>query len=73
MTELPKKTPADQLACAERELALRRNVYPGWVKSGRMQQAKADFETAAMAAIVQTLERQLMLWEVSEEMKRPKT
>jgi len=63
-------TLSDQLACAKRELALRRNVYPGWVKSGRMKQAKADHEIESMAAIVQTLERQLMLWEVSEEMKR---
>lgn len=48
---------ADQLKCARRELAMRQRAYPQWVSRGRMAQAKADDETAAMAAIVATLEK----------------
>lgn len=47
----------DQIACARRELAMRRSAYPGWVRSGKMTQAKADHELACMAAIIDTLER----------------
>lgn len=47
-----------QIACARREVAMRRNVYPKWVKSGRMKQEQADHEIAVMDAIVFTL-RQL--------------
>jgi len=60
---------AEQLTCAKRELALRRNTYPKWVAGGRMTGATAERETAAMAAIVETLERCLLLEEVSEEMR----
>lgn len=45
-------TDAEKLACAERELRMRRKVYPGWVRLGRMLQEKADREIAVMAAIV---------------------
>lgn len=45
------------LACARRELALRRNVYPRWVGAKRMTQFKADDEIAAMDAIVRFLEK----------------
>lgn len=49
-------TPLPQLvACAERELALRRRVYPKWVLGGRMAPATAERETQAMADIVDTL------------------
>ena len=44
-----------QLECAERELRMRRRVYPRWVSEGRMEQGKADRELLAMAAIVETL------------------
>jgi hypothetical protein len=47
----------DQLACAKRELAMRRGVYPRWVENARLTQDKADKEIAAMEAIVETLER----------------
>ena len=47
----------EQLDAAKRELALRRRTYPRWVSAGKMKQAKADHEIAAMAAIVGTLER----------------
>jgi len=45
----------DQVKAARRELAMRRNVYPKWVKSGKMTQEKADQEIEAMRAICYTL------------------
>lgn len=39
-------------ACIERELKMRRRVYPRWVEAGRMTQAKADEEVAVMEAIL---------------------
>lgn len=51
----------DQLDAARRELALRRSVYPRWVSAGKMTKDKADHETAAMAAIVDTLQKCLDL------------
>lgn len=44
-----------QIACAERELKMRIRVYPRWVEAGKMKQADADAEIAAMQAIVATL------------------
>jgi len=37
--------------CAAREVLLRKRVYPGLVERGRMTQAEADREIAAMQAI----------------------
>lgn len=45
-------TYADKLACAERELKMRRNVYPPFVELGRMSEGKAAHEIACMEAIV---------------------
>lgn len=45
-----------QVKCAKRELALRINVYPGWVNGGRMNKFKAEEEIEAMRGIVKTLE-----------------
>jgi len=50
MITLPQK-----IQCVERELAMRRRVYPRWVSEGRMPQAKADDEIALMAAVLATL------------------
>lgn len=47
----------DQLKEAQRELALRKRAYPGFVQRGRLTQGQADYHLAVMAAIVQTLER----------------
>lgn len=44
-----------QAAACEREGQLRRRVYPRWVQNGRMTQAKADAEIAAMEAAAETL------------------
>ena len=46
---------SEQIKCAERELQIRRRVYPAWVTKGRMTEVQAAEEIAAMAAIVGTL------------------
>jgi hypothetical protein len=46
---------ADQLACVERELKLRRRLYPRRVEVGRLSQAKADQEIRDMEAVAETL------------------
>jgi hypothetical protein len=51
MADLLPITMADRLACVDRELALRRRVYPRWVAAGRMTQAKADREIELMQAV----------------------
>ena len=43
--------------CVIRELAMRRGVYPKFVRSGRMTQAQADREIAMMEAIVEHFRR----------------
>ena len=40
-----------KLKCVERELALRRNVYPKWVAQGKMTQAAAAKEIQIMEDI----------------------
>lgn len=49
----------DLLACAKRELALRKNVYPKWVKAGRYTADQARREVAMMEAIVEMLNGQI--------------
>jgi hypothetical protein len=49
-------TLGQQIACVEREIRMRERVYPGWVSGGRMSQAKADHEIAAMKAVLTTLQ-----------------
>jgi len=39
-------------AAIEREIKMRRRVYPRWVEAGRMSQAKADEEIAIMEAVL---------------------
>jgi hypothetical protein len=48
---------ARQLACAQRELALRERVYRSLVGRERMTLRQAEEEIACMWAIVQTLTR----------------
>ena len=48
----------DQIACVEREIAIRRRVYPRRVGNGAMSQDLADRETSTMSAVLETL-RQL--------------
>jgi hypothetical protein len=49
----------EQVACVEREIKMRRRVFPRWVEAGRMTQAKADAEIAAMEAVLATLQAQV--------------
>jgi hypothetical protein len=71
-SEQAKPSASEQLACARRELALRQSTYPKHVAGGRMTAELAGKETAAMAAIVETLDRCLLLEQVSEEIKHRK-
>lgn len=41
----------EKLKVLRRELALRRSLYPRWIKDGRIDQAKADREIEVMEAI----------------------
>lgn len=47
----------EQIAEVEREIAMRRRVYPGWVRAGRMDADTADRRIAAMQAVLDTLRR----------------
>jgi hypothetical protein len=47
----------EQIAEAQRELALRRRCYPGWVKTGKLTHEDANRQLLAMSEIVRTLER----------------
>jgi hypothetical protein len=56
--EPPDRVPiGQQIRCIARELALRRNCYPRWVKSGKMKQFEADRELESMEAVLETLKR----------------
>jgi hypothetical protein len=50
-------TLAEQIAEAQRELALRRKCDPAWVKSGKLDAGDAYSQLQAMQAIVRTLMR----------------
>ena len=41
----------EKLRCVEREIAMRRIVYPKWAASGKMKQTKADREIEVMEAV----------------------
>ena len=45
-----------QVECVRREIGMRKRVYPRWIASEKMTQAKADAEIAAMEAVLVTLE-----------------
>jgi hypothetical protein len=45
-------TTAQKVAALRREIALRRNVFPGRVRLGKMTQAEAYREIAVMEAIL---------------------
>lgn len=51
MTEEWRFTAGDLQRCAEREVAMRRKVYPRWVQNGRMSYKQAQEEIAKMQAI----------------------
>lgn len=45
----------EQIECVERELGLRKRVYPRRVGDGKMTQSLADKEIARMEAVLATL------------------
>lgn len=47
----------DQIKEVAREIALRRNVYRGWVKTGRLTQEASDKQIGAMEAVMETLKQ----------------
>jgi hypothetical protein len=47
----------EQIAEAQRELALRKRCYPAWVKSGKLDAGDARYQILCMEAIVRTLMR----------------
>ena len=47
----------EQIAEAQRELALRRKCYPAWVKSGKLTHEDAYHQLQCMEAIIRTLMR----------------
>ena len=51
---------ADQIREAQKELALKERVFPGWVKAGRLSMEDAYHRLAAQRAIVRSLETLLM-------------
>jgi hypothetical protein len=61
-------TLGEQIAEAQRELALRHQCYPGWVKSGKLDAGDAKYQLRVMEAIIRTLmqldaeQRQLSLF-----------
>jgi len=50
-----KITIDDQIKCAERELAMRKRVYPRWITAKKMSEEKANREIAVMESIIKTL------------------
>lgn len=53
---MSKPSLIELIACAQREVAMRKNVYPTRVTANRMPQEEADREIASMEAIVSTLQ-----------------
>lgn len=48
-------TVQEQIRCVEREIAMRKRVYPKFVANGRMELATADTELACMEQVLRTL------------------
>jgi len=46
---------ADQIRCIEREISLRKRVYPQLIERAKMSQRKATDEIATMEAVLLTL------------------
>jgi len=47
----------EQIAEAKRELALRRQCYPHWIRDGKLDSSTAYYQLQAMDAIVKTLQK----------------
>jgi hypothetical protein len=60
MSESRRYTLDEQIRCVRREIAVRKNVYPKWTKSGRMKPEVADYEISCMQAVHDTLTKLYM-------------
>lgn len=47
----------EQIKCVEREIGMRKRVYPNWVASHRMKQEKAEYEIKIMSEVLKTLKQ----------------
>jgi hypothetical protein len=47
---------SEQIACVQREIAMRERLYPRWVTDGKKAAHWADKELAGMRAVLATLE-----------------
>jgi hypothetical protein len=45
----------DQIACVEREIKMRRRIYPRWVEQQKLSEVKALYEIKAMECVLSTL------------------
>lgn len=54
--DAPKPTIEHQIAEVKREIALREQVYPGLIKSGKLKQSAADLHMDRIRAVLATLE-----------------
>ncbi len=45
-----------QIACVRREINMRHRVFPRWVETGKMPAESAEYQIAAMEAVLSTLE-----------------
>ena len=48
-------TVQEQITEIERELGLRRRVYPKWVDAGKMKQATAEYRIEVLEGVLDTL------------------
>ena len=53
---LPPVPLKDQIACVEREIGMRRSVFPRRVENGQMSASKAAEEIRRMEAVLATLQ-----------------
>jgi hypothetical protein len=61
----------EQIACIKREIALRVNTYPKWVRAGRMKEHNADREISVMRDVLATLFEVEKQHETSPEQPAP--
>jgi hypothetical protein len=45
----------EEIQCVEREISMRKALYPRWVKAEKMSQAKMDHEIETMEDVLQRL------------------
>jgi hypothetical protein len=50
-------TLAEQIAEVQRELALRKTCYPGWVQRGKLDAGEAKWRVLVLTEVLKTLQR----------------